>query len=78
MKPDKMPNPSQVAIDKFEELEFEFPEAGMPEDAGMPELPEMLVRPTAPTLPVLTLPEQAVAEFDIPAAELPIEIFDIV
>lgn len=78
MKPDKMPNPSQVAIDKFEELEFEFPEAGMPEDAGMPELPEMSVRPTAPTFPELTLPEQAMADVEIPAAELPMEIFDYV
>ena len=70
-----MPNPSQKAMDKLAELEIELPEAGMPEDAGMPELP---VKPTAPTLPELTLPEQAMADVEIPAAELPIEIFDFV
>lgn len=77
-KPEKMPNPAEAALDKFKELDFDFPEAGAPEDVGMPELPEMPMKPMAPAMPELALPEQAMADVEIPSADLPIEIFDIV
>ena len=78
MKPTTMPNPSQQAMEKFQELDFDFPEAGMPDNVEVPELPDLSVQPTAPTLPTPTLPEHAMAEVDLPTPELPMEPFDFV
>ena len=80
MKPGKAPNPSLQAIDKLAELEFEFPEAGIPDDVDLPDVPELpteVSAPEAPELPELYLPEQAMADILIPAAQLPTDIFDL-
>ncbi|UWR02918.1 hypothetical protein K3740_18055 [Ruegeria conchae] len=77
MKPDMRPNPSQKAIEKLFELGIDFPEVGPPADAGMPELPEHVFPIEAPDLPDLTLPEEAMADIEIPAAILPTDIFDL-
>ncbi len=80
MKPETKPNPSQKAIDKLFELGIDFPEAGPPVDAGMPDLPvlpENMFPIDAPVLPELTLPEEAMADIEIPAAILPTDIFDL-
>ncbi len=80
MKPNMKPNPSQKAIEKLFELELDFPEVGAPDDAGMPDLPEQpeSVFPIeAPVFPDLSLPAEAMAEVEIPAAVLPTEIFDL-
>ncbi|WP_170382497.1 hypothetical protein [Ruegeria atlantica] len=76
MKPTKVPTPSQNAIDKLEELNFDFPEIDVP-DVELPDLPVDVSAPEAPTFPELSLPEDTVAEIDIPAAQLPTEIFDL-
>ncbi len=77
MKPDMRPNPSLKAIEKLSELGIDFPEVGPPADAGMLELPELVFPIEAPELPDLTLPEEAMADIEIPAANLPTDIFDL-
>ena len=74
MKPAVLPNASETAKSKLAELELEFRTPAMPEDLGMPE--DVATTPMAPTLPELSLPGQAGAEVEIPAASLP-DIFDI-
>ncbi len=80
MKPANLPNASQKARDVLAELELEFPEVGAPENVELPDLLELPVGVSsleAPILPDLTLPEQAMSEIEIPAAMLPMEVFDL-
>ena len=77
-KPEKLPNPSQKALDKLDELDLEFPEVDFPQNDNMPDLPDVpMASPELPELPVLDLPEQALSDVEIPAAQLPTDLFDL-
>ena len=49
----------------------------MPEDVDLPVLPEMGATPSAPALPVLSLPDVAYVELDLASAHLPTDIVEI-
>ncbi|WP_425084040.1 hypothetical protein [Ruegeria profundi] len=80
MKTKKLPNPLQKAIDKLLELDLAFSDLDIPESAEAPnflEIPASVFPLEAPVLLDISLPKNAMADIEIPAAVLPSDVFDL-